>query len=293
MHARVALPNETALELAVRVEMKNGLFRGRLVVAASSEDARQEREVTDASCDEVIEALGFFIALAVDGRRKTEIAGSVPTPAPAPMEPAPETAPQPPSVPSPPTPPISHDRRAEQSYGNPWRFGGGAGAALVSGVAPEVVLGSRLFVEVSRERLRDSIVAPFVSVGAISTATATDRAPLGATALRWQALVGTFSPVAIPLFTGAELRPCVVVEVGRSRGEGIDVANPRRTEAEWMGVGLAGHLELRLVPHLFVEVEVGASAAILRPKFEYSSGVTAFRPAELGARMSLGFAVRL
>lgn len=291
--ARVALPDETALELAVRVDKTKGLFRGRLVVGASTEAARQEREVTDASCDELIEALGFFVALAVDGRAKSEAPPPMPAPTPAPMQAQPEIEPLAAVIPAPPTPTRSPDRVAEQRHESPWHFGGGAGPALVFGVAPETAIASRFFVDVSRERAGDSIVAPFVSVGAVSTATSSDSTPLGDTALRWQSLVATLSPVAVPLFTNAELRPCAVLEVGRLRGEGIGITNARRTEADWVGIGLSGQFELRLLPRLFVALEVGASVPVVRPRFEYSSGVTAFRPAELGGRMSLSFAARL
>jgi hypothetical protein len=59
------------------------------------------------------------------------------------------------------------------------------------------------------------------------------------------------------------------------------------------GIGLSGHFEVAILPNLFLELEVGAEAPIVRPRFYYSSGVTAFRPAEVGGRMSLTFAVRL
>jgi hypothetical protein len=156
-----------------------------------------------------------------------------------------------------------------------------------------VLFGARFFVDVSRERGGDSLVAPFLSVGAVSTATGTDHTPLGGTALRWQALVGALGPLAIPLFTRAVFRPCAVFEAGRVRGEGIDVANARRTDAAWIGLGVAGHLEVVIVPNLLIELEVGASAPIVWPRFDYSSGATAYRPAELGGRGSLGFAFRL
>jgi hypothetical protein len=297
--ARVALPNEKALELAVRVEETNRRFRGRLVVAASSKGPRQEREVTDASCDELIEALGFFIALAVDVHAKTSASTTpLPPPPPAATPAESKTEPPPSSVSLPPMPARAAATGPEERHSDPnhrgvWQFGGGAGAMLVGGIAPKALLGTRVFVDVSRERSGDSILTPFVSVGAISTATGIDYTPLGGSALRWQALIGTVCPLALPLFSTAVFRPCSMLEVGRLRGEGLNVKNARRTEAEWVGIGLSGRLELAILSNLFIELEVGGSTPILRPRFDYSSGVTSFIPAVLGGRTSLTFAVRL
>ena len=309
--ARAADPNETARELSVRVDETNGRFRGRLLVAASSEGAPQAREVTDASCDELIEALGFFIALSIDPHATAAPSTTTPTPTAvaatdsdrAGVQGRPSSS----TVLSPFLPPspvstssvaastsVEPDRsRSRIERKGPWHFGVGAGATLVSGLAPKVLLGSRVVVDVSHERISDSVFTPFVSLGAISTATGVDSTALGGIALRWQALIGTMCPLELPLFTLAVFRPCSLLEAGRLRGEGIDIRNARRTEAEWFAVGLSGRLELMVWSALFLELEVGGSAPVSRPGFRYSSGVTAFDTAALGARTSLTLALRL
>lgn len=306
--ARAAGPNETARELAVRVDETNRRFRGRLLVAGSSEGVRQTREVTDTSCDELIEALGFFIALSIDPRATAppSMTSAVPTPSLAPRATDPESENALPltlSVPLLPSPASTlalgesttvetHRSRSSIEREGPWHFGVGAGAALVSGIAPKFLLGSRAFVDVSH-RTGDSIFAPLVSLGAISTATGTDSTTLGAIALRWQALIGTLCPVELPLSTVAVFRPCSLLEAGRLRGEGLEIQNARRTEGEWFALGLSGRLSLRVWSALSLELELGGSAPILWPRFRYSTGATAFDVAALGARTSLTLALRL
>lgn len=313
--ARAAGPNETARELAVRVNATKGRFFGRLLVPATSEGVGQAREVTDESCDELVEALGFFIALSIDPHAtalpSTTLQPSPPSPAPMASdpesEPESEDAPAPPtSVPPPPSPVVAStvvsstnvERQSPRSRPwiepkGPWHFGVGAGAALVGGLAPKVLLGSRGFIDVSRERTGDSVFAPFFSVGAISTATATDITPLGGIALRWQALVGTACPVEVALSSIAVFRPCSLLEAGHLRGEGIHIRNARRTEGEWVALGLSGRLSLTVWSALFLELELGGSAPILWPQFRYTTGVTAFDTAALGARTSVTLALRL
>lgn len=315
--ARAAGPNETARELAVRVNATNGRFFGRLLVPATSEGVGQAREVTDASCDELVEALGFFIALSIDPHATALPSTTIPPPTPSlatesESESAPESAPESEPRPAPPPPsPASTStstlvsstsvepppfRSRSQPWierAGPWHFGIGAGAALVSGLAPKVLLGSRGFVDVSRERIGDSVFAPFVSLGAISTATGTDITPLGGIALRWQALVGTACPVELAISTVAVFRPCSLLEAGHLRGEGIDIRNARRTEGEWIALGLSGRLSLTVWSALFLELELGGSAPILWPRFRYTTGLTAFDTAALGTRTSLTLALRL
>ncbi|MBN9159944.1 MAG: hypothetical protein J0I07_03185 [Myxococcales bacterium] len=320
--ARAAAPNETARELAVRVNATKGRFFGRLLVPATSEGVGQAREVMDESCDELVEALGFFIALSIDPHAtalpSTTVPPAAPSPAPAASEPEsepksedasdppPPTSVPPTSVPPPPSPAatstVTSSTKVEPQpprsrpwieRKGPWHFGFGAGATLVGGLAPKVLVGSRGFIDLSREPTGDSVFAPFFSVGAISTATATDITPLGGIAIRWQALVGTACPVEVALSSIAVFRPCSSLEAGQLRGEGIHIRNARRTEGEWVAVGLSGRLSLTVWSALFLEVELGGSAPILWPQFRYTTGMTAFDTAALGARTSLTLALRL
>jgi hypothetical protein len=309
--ARAAAPNEAARELTVRVDATNGRFRGRLLVPARAEDASQARELTDPSCDELIEALGFFIALSIDPHAtaspSTTPAAPAASAAPRASEPESENTPNPSSSVPPPAraassatmapstsvEPHRSGPRPGSKRERPWHFGLGAGAALVGGVAPKVLLGSRAYVDVSRERARDSVVAPFVSLGATSTTTAIANSALGGIALRWQALTGMVCPVELPISMAAVFRPCSLLEAGLLRGDGVQIQNARRTEGEWIALGLSGRLSLMVWSALFLELEVGGSVPVLWPRFRYNTGVTAFDTAPLGVRTGLTLVLRL
>ena len=312
--ARVAAPSEAARELAVQVDERKGGFGGRLLVPATSEGSATARELTDPSCDELIEALGFFIALSIDPHASAS--PSTPLPAASLAAPAPEprressaepsrTSPGPalpsrsPTAAASPSAP-AEPRRAGVRSGSwidragPWHFGVGAGAALVGGVAPNVLLGSRGFVDVSWQRSRDSVFAPLLSLGAVSTATGIETTALGGIALRLQALTGTVCPVELPIAAIAVLRPCSLLEAGRVRGEGLEIQNARRTEGDWVALGLSGRLSVRVWSALFLELELGGAAPVVWPRFRYNNtGATAFDTAALGGRTSLTLALHL
>ncbi|MBX3223954.1 MAG: hypothetical protein KF795_25800 [Labilithrix sp.] len=285
--ARVAEPDEGARELVVRVDEEGGRFHGRLVIPASVDGARRERDVTDASCADLIEALGFFVALSVDPEASAE-----PTAPPAPDEaPAPRLR----------QAPVARGSRSRASRqpsaatvdrAPPWRVGGGTGAILASGVTPQVVVGNRIFLEAWRPPPAGSVIAPLVSLAAVSTLSGVETTALGGLALRWQALVGAVCPVALTEIALLTLRMCSNVEVGRLVGGGVGIRNPRQADALLVTVGLAGRAELAMSSMFSLGLEVGAASPMLRPRFSYSSRVVAFDTAAVGARVALALAVR-
>lgn len=306
---RVANATESALELVVRVEAIGGQFRGRLVLAPSSGNLLlQEREIVDAKCDDLIEALGFFIALSIDAKSTSDSgAASEPpaagTPAPEPVpappasaEPSAPVAEAPPSrnAPGPPSERVQSDVEPPQGAAagpSRWHLGGGAGAALVGGVSRRAQLASRFAFELVRDVPANGIaLSPSFSVAAMSTATTTESSALGAIALRWQALVGTACPLALTISGVASVRPCAFVEAGRLRGEGVGISAARRNDAEWIAVGLSGRLDVEIAPKLFLEVDVGAASPLVRPRFSYASGTVAFDTPASGGRVGLTLA---
>lgn len=299
---RTAAPNEPARELVVRIDAQKGGFRGRLVVPASADGPHQEREVASKSCDELVEALGFFIALTLDPN-----ASATPPQAPAPI-PTPPLVPPPSALPpaavlAPAAPPSAAPPRVPPPVRAParstWHLGFGTGIAAVGGVAPTVRLGNRFFVELAafpaHARASDgshaptdpTLFAPSLSLSGVSTATATSVTSHGTVALRWQALTAEACPVRVLLSRSIWLRPCAGFELGRLRGDGVGIARAQRNDALWIAVELAGRLTLDITSRIFGAIELGAAAPLDRPRFRYASGAVAFDTSAVGGRGAL------
>jgi hypothetical protein len=326
-HARFAAADEPASELVVRVEQEEGRFKGRLLFPPLADGKRQERELDDAKCDDLVDALGFFIALRLEADAKPPSQGPAPSALPAPplvKKPSagpddaggvpsrpPVVAPTPPAgtsanVETPATAPTTvaaavtpalreDDQRPRRGWerGKPtWRLGGGVGAQLVGGLAPTTLLGGRAVVELTREPSTATLLAPSVSLSALSTLTETTSDARGSLALRWLTLVGTICPITLRLATWALLRPCSGVEVGTLRGEGVAVEGARRSYASWVAVGLSGRVEVPLASRLLLELDVGGAAPFERPRFGYTSGSIAFETPAVGPRAGLTLAFR-
>ncbi len=138
-----------------------------------------------------------------------------------------------------------------------------------------------------------SIFAPAVALAGTSTLTSTSASPLGALALRWQAIDASFCPVALPIASGATVRPCTGLEVGSLRGEGVAIDNARRNDAPWVALALSGQIDIALWSRLALVIDVGAASPFTRSRFSYSSGTTAFETPVVGGRFGLTLALRL
>lgn len=299
--ARGAAAGEPAREFRVDIEKQVGAFKGTLLVPGNDGAPMQRREVTSAACADLVEAVGFFIALAVDARADTAASSPPPSPPPAPLpiaEPAPERIPEPPSpiAPTPPTPelPVNDSsapppaRRAPESR---LHVGIGAGSALVSGVASRVALGSRLMAIIALDPSEESFFAPALSISAVTTTTVTDTTPRGGLALRWSALEGIICPVAL-VARSVALRPCALAEWGVLRGDGVAIPHAQRNDAPWFALGAVGRAELPLGFGVYFDVEAGVAAPLVRPRFDYTSGAAAFTTPAVGARAGVALAVR-
>jgi len=319
--ARIAGETEEGRELQVRVVRAGGQFRGQLVVPSLN----QERRVDDARCEEVVEALGFFVALIIDPTARTSGAPSAKAPAteeppasagaalahdppspPAPSSsaalPAPSSASSPPTPPeqppsSPETPPADRvspgDVRTTRAAGDPaWRFGGGIGATAVTGIADGAVIGSRALLEVAKTPSEASLFAPSIAITGTSTSTSTIDSVRGSLALRWQALGASFCPFALTLAARLSVRSCTALEVGRVRADGIAMPNARRNDAPWVALGLAAQMEMAVWSTLGVRAELGASSPFSRSQFSYSSGEVLHVTPVLGLRAAVTLVVR-
>ena len=323
--ARIAGSSEEGRELQVRVARSGSRFHGRLVVPSLN----QERQVDDAKCEEVVEALGFFIALIIDpsagsssppvgaGPTATEepppsadaaIAQEPPsTQAPSSSVPSPASSSPSPSSSSEPPPsstessfessaPMPGERSARSIEEPSWRFGGGVGAAAVSGVAHGTVIGSRVLIELAKTPTRppheDTLFAPSFAIAGTSTSTSTIDSSRGSLALRWQSLGASFCPIGLSLPAHLSLRPCTALEVGRVRADGIAMPNARRNDAPWVALGLVAQMEMTVWSKLALRAERGAASPFTRSRFNYSSGEVVHATPILGARAAVTLVLR-
>lgn len=288
--ARAPMPGEIAHEFAIRIDEDHGRHRGRLEIAATGVAPRQERELSASRCDELIEALAFFIALTIDPEASP---AALPRPAPAtPSLSAPAQAPPKPSlVPTPPPPAVPAAPAANDGR---WTVGLGAGAAIVGSVAPRYLLGTRFSVDVTRSRVGgEPLLSPSLSLAAVSTATGEATSRSGAVALRWQAFSGSLCPVVLELASAFTLRPCAVVELGVLRADGVAIPRATRNFAMWSGVGASLRGDVPLAWGLFAMLEVGASAPLDRPRFDFTSGAVLFDTPAVGLRAALAVSLHL
>jgi hypothetical protein len=97
--ARVARPDEAAIELSVRIVRRGAASQGHLTLGEGS--FRVDRRIEGASCDEVVSALALVTALALDPNASL-------SPTPSRNAPDAPDAPDPPLAPSPPpAPPVA------------------------------------------------------------------------------------------------------------------------------------------------------------------------------------------
>ncbi|AKV03919.1 Type II/IV secretion system ATP hydrolase TadA/VirB11/CpaF, TadA subfamily [Labilithrix luteola] len=303
-NARSATAGEAAREFRVHIEQRDGTLNGTLLVPGESNGTpMQHREVTSSNCADLVEALGFFIALAIDARASAPAPRPAPSLAPPPPPPPPAPLPPTPASLAPgaeprPTPPPTRVMEAAQAVVTRARaqrsslvLGVGAGGVLATGIAPHAAIGSRLSAHAALEASDASLFAPALSISAVTTTTVTDKTVLGGLALRWSALEGVFCPIAI-VSRFAVLRPCALFEWGVLRGDGAGIPNAQRNDAPWLAVGTLGRAELPLGYGLHLDVEAGVAAPLVRQRFDFTSGATAFSTPALGARAALALAAR-
>lgn len=100
---------------------------------------------------------------------------------------------------------------------------------------------------------------------------------------------GCLSPEAAPF----SLRPCLGLEVGRLRAEGLGVPEPTRGSGRWLAPELALGAAWRLVPILSLGVEASLLAPLARDHFFLEGIGDVYRAPPLASRVALTLEARV
>jgi hypothetical protein len=280
--ARRASPGETGRAFVVRIVSSAPNSTGTLIIVDAA-GLRSSREVTAATCDEVIAALSLVAALTIDPQAVTT---PVPVPPPPPTEtPAP---PKPPAAPAsvppkpkskPPAPaaptlspepiaPIGPDAIAASRSSA--RLGAHAAAEVMSGVAPEIVLLPRALIELELELANGSWFAPSVRVSAARGEGSGEVKDVGRAEFVWTGARLELCPLRAGRGVGPYARPCLGADVAAMRASGHDLPERRSRTRPWIAPLVTLRAGWRLPFGLNAELYGGGSFPLVDDQFEFN-----------------------
>ena len=230
------------------------------------------REVRGDTCREVVAAVAFIAALAIDSnavpaRLGASPSGLEPAAPVSPTSPASTAGPMaasPSDLPRPPSP-----SSAETRVFAAIRAGG------VTGASPGVTAFARLAAEVSRV-VPGSIWTASISLSIARGVTRDKTTPAGVAHLTWttgrlDACVLRWA-MTTNAMTGFEL--CPFLEAGVISGTATNTSAETPRDRGWFAPGALGRLSLEIAGPLVLEVEAGASAPIIRDHFYFVPGTS-------------------
>jgi hypothetical protein len=260
LHQR--LPNAPAAADALHVRIERGAasstpreYQGTVL----SDGSEEVRTVRGTSCREVFEALVLVAVLSLDATRAEPDNGA-------------------------PSSDIAHSdplggmdaASPGESSGSPDRMRwGAAGLVLMqSGIAPNPSLdvGAGVIARWSLAGLE-----PWLLLGVYTGAASQTVRVAGASArFEHAALRAVGCPWRYPGPPWVALRPCLGLDVGRSRGEGFGVSGASSNSSLWLAVRGEVRIEFSVYGGLSVGGAGGAALPIVRPRFYFEPGAAVF-----------------
>ena len=275
---RPAVPGEAARTFVVSITTTGPSFAGRLLIR-DPDGAEGSRTVRGETCDEVVEALALFAALAVDPLASTS---------PRPVPPAPRSAPaaessRVPERPAPPSAPAPRETR--------WVWSAGADAEIATGVAPTPLASIDALLAVTRERRGAWSPAARLALGG------TRDSLLGAdqtlTSYAWAHATLSVTPTEWALAEVLAFRPWISVEGGVIDAAGRAVHDPQEQVVPWAALELSGEITFRIVRGVFLRAEGGIVTTLHRYRFYLGPDSTLYIEPPVGARAGVGLSVAL
>lgn len=296
---RLAAEGEAAPEFRVVVVRGASESNARLTVRDGTA-APVVRDLAAPDCAELVASMVVVIALAIDARSSSELAPerSVPEVDPrsegtkeATNESEPSSAPTAEATnPEPGAPPDEVETATNGQgpklpvRGHPWLLG--AGAAMVSDIAPEWSPGAFLFSDfglVGDLRVRLSL--GYATSGELSL----DEATVHFSLFHGRA---ELCPVALQPSTAFALRPCAGLELGTHHAEGetsTRIEEPKSSSSLWLAGVLALRAELSVTHFLMIELEGQARFPFLHRTYVFERpDQVAYETPGVGAGVQLG-----
>jgi hypothetical protein len=250
------------------------MFVGQLQIRRR-DGTRFGREVRDASCTEVAQAIAFIVGLALSGQAEN-----------APPEPPPPAPPAPArTAPAPVAPPDAAPVQTPPQLG----FGFGAAIGARSGIAPTWALTESAAIEA--RSLAKVTLAPSFRLAVLHAGTVTVDSGVGTTDFSLIAGRAAGCPLRLPLTSGIDLLPCLGVDVG-SIGASGQPATPQGSSADtrsvWVDIFASLRPQFRLVGPLYAELEAELVVPLTTYQFAFDPGTNVYRVPTLAAAGSAG-----
>jgi hypothetical protein len=253
-------------QVLVAVEGSGAAAAGRLTIVGRSGETTT-REVSGQSCEQIVDALAFVVALALDPTASAD------RPTAPPISPAQPEAPATPAAPS--------------TRGARWRLSAAAHAGMTGAFPPGLQVSVPVFVELGREpppTLRGW--SPGVRLGFERGFGASVQVPVGVARFTWN--VGRLDLCAgLSVTSTLSLGPCLGVDAGALEGAG-SIAHPRNASSLWIALGGLARGRWQVRSPLFLEVEAGAVFPLVRDTFVFDPQTFLYKAPAMGARVSAG-----
>lgn len=284
-------PAPGASRVRVRITAQPAGFSGALTISSAS-GPFLERNLDASDCSEIVSAFALVAAItAARGAPPAETAEPKPEDATAATEPAQIQKPSPPPPSSKPADSNSSElqlddpERSSAQRSVPARFAFGLGTLLHEGVLPE--FGAGIVVYGKHAWLRQSPLSPALVLGLAWSRQELVR--IGRARFDWVSLRAALCPWRWSGGSRFELRPCLAVETGILRGEGLDVRASASSTAWWLAPGLGLRAEAG-IGRWQLGISGSASVPLFRDRFYFGPNVGLHRPAlvTLGSELSLG-----
>jgi hypothetical protein len=253
-------------QVLIAVEGSGAAAAGKLTIVGRSGETTT-REVSGQSCEQIVDALAFVVALALDPTASAD------------RPPSPSISPTPPDAPAAPA--------ARSTPGARWRLSAAAHAGMTGAFPPGLQVSVPVFVELGREppaTLRRW--SPGVRLGFERGFGASMQVPVGVARFTWN--VGRLDLCAgLSVTPTLSLGPCLGVDAGALEGAG-SIAHPRNASSLWIAPGglARGRWEVR--SPLFFEMDVGAVFPLVRETFVFDPQTFLYKAPATGARVSGG-----
>jgi hypothetical protein len=281
-------PSEAENRVEVTIASKD-TFEATVVIDKEGESTR--RELSGVDCGELMEAVALVIVVTLDptGRWSPEssetttetgggdAASSVIEPSAG--EKSPSTAP-PISAPS-----GYQDDLTPPSLGSPIDasglvpdgFGVFAGARVVSGPAPSLLLGPELGVDILWQS--EGVFAPRVAVSASRAWAAPERTSNGDAGFTLDQLLASLCPLQLGQ-NRWDVRPCLDGSFGRMLASGSNTLSPRSTQRPFRSFGASARLSVRPVWLLELWASGGIALLLVRDRYVFQPEILHDVPAQ-------------
>lgn len=247
----------------IRIERFGEQYAGTLDISGGGEPSAH-RQIEGEVCETVAVVLAIAAVLAIDPEADT-------TPTARFAEPAPPTATAVSPSPKPrlhtraPLPELVQPLPRPHTPGPSWDLG--ASLAATGGVAPVTLITPAPFLELEWQE-RDAW-APLVRAQPLYAETGFLGAEVEEARFSWYALRLAVCPLRAWLVTSLQLRPCVVLDGGLVRAEGVEITKPGTETRPWVTLGPEARLRWDATEALFVETALGFKLAPARYRYVF------------------------